>query len=204
MGFQVPWGPLTCSKSKEVSPGQAGRRGKTRGDQGCPSYLELTEKRLHKKCCLPRRNPLPIVIFLRGESRQWWRSRQAQVQCLIAVSVGVGAKGGESPGTSQNSVATQSPSWVPALFFVPTSLVRIRAKFLLPPLYPLLRLKSLKTDSVRSRPPVLFVQESSVYPHSFLPPLVTAAWLFSGETHTHTLSLPFSLLSHRLNLLNNF
>lgn len=32
---------------------------------------------------------------------------QAQVQSLIVVNVGAGAEGGESPGTSQNSVAAE-------------------------------------------------------------------------------------------------
>lgn len=76
---------------------------------------------------------------------------QAQVQSLIVVNVGAGAERGESPGTSQNSVATLSPSLVAALFFMPISLVTIRAKPLLPPLSPLLRLKSHTEDTVWSQ-----------------------------------------------------
>lgn len=127
-----------------------------------------------------------MVIFLRGRSRQssW---APAQVQCLIVVNVGAGAEGGESPGTSQSVVATLSPWLLPALLFMPTSLVTVRVKFLLPPVCALCWSWSHTEDTYCSRCLILLILESSICPHSFLLLLVTMAGLLLGE-HTHMLS----------------
>lgn len=146
-----------------------------------------------------------MVIFLRGRSRQssW---APAQVQCLIVVNVGAGAEGGESPGTSQSFVATLSPWLLPALLFMPTSLVTVRVKFLLPPVCPLLEL-------VSHRRHILLPVPDSADPGKFyLPTFISPAsgnngWVAFGGAHTHALSLPFSLppfFSHRMDYRNHF